>query len=113
MENSEKSDLWEPVIQSETRPDGSILVWNEEPLDRYPRCMTERFMHWAETVPERVWMAERGPAREMIEITYGEAAKQIRQLAAEVGLAVEIKGAKKRRGRPRKSSVSSSEDASR
>lgn len=42
-----------------------------------------------------------------------EAAKQIRQLAAEVGLAVEIKGAKKRRGRPRKSSVSSPEDASR
>ena len=42
-----------------------------------------------------------------------EAAKRIRQLAAEVGLSVEIKGAKKRRGRPRKPSAPPSEDASR
>ena len=92
MEDSEKIELWKPVIHSETRPDGSILVWNEEPLARYPRCMTERFMHWAETVPERVWMAERGPAREMIEITYGEAAKQIRSIGSALvarGLSVE------------------------
>ena len=73
MSGIEEQELWEPVIRSETRPDGSILVWAEEPLAPYPRCLTERFMHWAETAPTRVWMAERGPNREMIEITYGDA----------------------------------------
>jgi feruloyl-CoA synthase len=79
---AEKSELWEPVIRSETRADGSILVWNEELLGDYPRCLTERFMHWADKVPDRIWMAERDAGRNLMSITYGEAAKQIRAIAS-------------------------------
>ena len=48
-----------PLI-SETRPDGTILIRQQAALTQWPRCMTERFMHWAATDPDRVWMAERG-----------------------------------------------------
>ena len=83
-EVSEKAELWSPVIRSETRPDGSILVWNEEPLAPHARCMTERLMDWAEKTPNRVWLAERGPERDLIEISYGEAAQKIRAIASSI-----------------------------
>lgn len=79
---AEKPELWDPIIQSETRADGSILVWNEAPLGDYPRCLTERFMHWADTDPDRVWMAERDAERAMVSITYGEAAQKIRAIGS-------------------------------
>ena len=41
-----------------------------------------------------------------------QAAKQIRLLAAEVGLAVEIKGTRKRRSRPRKTATQSKQSNS-
>ena len=75
-------DLWDPVTRSETRADGSILVWTEEPLGPYPRCLNDRFMHWAETAPDRVWMAERAPDRSLVRITYGEAGRRIRAVAS-------------------------------
>ncbi|MDH3263697.1 MAG: feruloyl-CoA synthase [Paracoccaceae bacterium] len=72
--------LWTPSVRSETRPDGSVLVWQEEPLGPYPRAITERFMEWAARVPERVWMAERGADRRWRETSYGEAASRIRSI---------------------------------
>ncbi len=74
--------LWTPSVRSETRPDGSILVWQEEPLGPYPRSITARFMEWAARVPHRVWMAERGPDGGWIETTYGDAAGVIRSIGA-------------------------------
>ena len=71
-----------PVLLSETRADGSILVWQEAPIGTWPRCITERFMHWAEVVPTRVWMAERGADGEWVRVTYGEAAKAIRAIGS-------------------------------
>lgn len=82
MANSNKQELWDPVVRSETRSDGSILVWTEEELAAYPRCITERFMHWAATAPDRVWMAERTVSRDIEEITYAEAARKIRAIAS-------------------------------
>ena len=80
MQASGKTELWAPVVRSESRSDGSLLVWTEEPLAPFPRCITERFMHWADTAPDRVWMAERGPSRAIREITYGAAAGTIRRI---------------------------------
>ncbi|WP_343079987.1 feruloyl-CoA synthase [Ostreiculturibacter nitratireducens] len=79
---SAKVALWTPSVRSETRPDGSILVWQEEPLGAYPRCITARFMEWAERVPERVWMAERGPDDAWRATTYGEGARTIRAIGS-------------------------------
>ena len=73
--------LWTPSVRSETRADGSILVWQEEPLRPWPRCITERFMDWAVRVPDRTWMAERdgGGWRET---TYAEGARAIRGIGS-------------------------------
>ncbi|KAA9007855.1 feruloyl-CoA synthase [Histidinibacterium aquaticum] len=84
--------LWEPSVRSETRDDGSILVWQEEPLGAFPRCMTERFMHWAETEPDRVWMAERGADDAWQKTTYAEGARSIEGIGTalvEMGLTPE------------------------
>lgn len=74
--------LWTPSVRSETRPDGSILVWQDEPLGPYPRAITARFMEWAEKVPERTYMAERGPDRAWRSVSYGEAARAIRAIGS-------------------------------
>ncbi len=74
--------LWTPTVRSEFRDDGSILVWQEEPLAAYPRCITERFMECARKMPERVWMAERDENRNWVETTYADAADRIRSIAS-------------------------------
>jgi feruloyl-CoA synthase len=74
--------LWTPSVRSETRADGSILVWQEEPLRPWPRCITERFMEWAARVPDRVWMAERGPDGAWQETTYAQGARAIRGIGS-------------------------------
>lgn len=51
--------LWETDVRQEERPDGTILVWQAEPLGDYPRCLSERIAHWARVAPDRTWMAER------------------------------------------------------
>ena len=79
---TETPELWDPDIRGETRADGSILVWNGEPLGDFPRCITARFMEWADAAPDRVWMAERGAAREMVEVTYSAAARRIRSIGS-------------------------------
>ena len=79
------------AIQSETRADGSILLRQDAELPRYPRCITERFLHWAAVDPGRLWMAERadGGWRRM---SYGQAANLIQSIGTALlnhGLSVE------------------------
>ena len=81
-DTSEVRDFWAPVIRSETREDGSILVWQEEELGSYPRCMTEKFLHWADVAPDRSWMVERGADGAWEHMTYGAAAEKIRAIGS-------------------------------
>ncbi len=74
--------LWDSKVRSETRSDGTILVWQEDPLGPYPDRITEPLFDWAETDPDRTWMAERGPDREWVRTSYGEAAARIRAIAS-------------------------------
>jgi feruloyl-CoA synthase len=74
--------LWTPSVRSETRADGAVLVWQDEPLRPWPRCITERFMAWADRVPDRVWMAERGDDGGWRETTYAQGARAIRGIGA-------------------------------
>ena len=91
MEHREVA-LWSPSVRHETRPDGSVLVWQDEPLAPYPRSMTDRFLEWAAADPDRVWMAERGPDGAWRRTTYGEGAARIRSIGSaliSVGLSPE------------------------
>ena len=84
--------LWTPSVRSETRADGSILVWQDQPLGPYPAAITDPLMDWAARAPDRIWMAERDDKRAWREIRYGEAAKSIRAIGTallEMGLSAE------------------------
>lgn len=69
----------------------------EQPLEGYARRMTDRLVHWAQTVPERIFMARRarnadGSTGDWITITYGEAlqtARSVGQALLDRGLGVD------------------------
>ncbi|MFD1913740.1 feruloyl-CoA synthase [Halodurantibacterium flavum] len=73
--------LWQPEVEMHTGPDGTFYVRQKAPLDSYPARMNERLLHWAETEPSRVWMAQRGDDGEWQRVTYSEAAAKVQSLA--------------------------------
>lgn len=76
----------------ERRSDGTVLVRQKAALGPYPRCMTERFLHWAQVDPDRLWLAERGTDGDWQRLTYGQGADAIRSIGSallELGLSVE------------------------
>lgn len=70
-----------PLLR-ETRPDGTVLIRQTAELPTWPRCMTERFMHWANVAPDRLWMAERGADGAWVRMTYGQGAQAIRAIGS-------------------------------
>lgn len=80
------------TLCSETRRDGTILIRQAAEIGPYPRCMTERFLHWADLDPDRLWMAERGADGEWQRVTYGQGAAAIQAIGSALlarGLSVE------------------------
>jgi len=71
--------LWTPEVASETRADGTIIVWREDPLGAYPEKMTEPLVHWANVAPDRPWMAER-EGDGWRTVTYGECLATMRRI---------------------------------
>lgn len=67
--------LWEPVVLSRTRKDGSILVWQAGHLPDHPDRLSDRIHHWVEVDPDRTWMAERNAAREWVRVSYAQLAE--------------------------------------
>lgn len=68
-------------IAWENRADGSILVWQKDPLPEYAKRLSDRIHHWAENTPDRVWMAERDSADAWVEVTFAEMLARIRSIA--------------------------------
>ncbi|HVX77068.1 MAG TPA: feruloyl-CoA synthase [Bradyrhizobium sp.] len=48
-----------PAVSVERRDDGTIYLRPKAPLGDYPVRLTDRLHHWAETAPDRLFMAER------------------------------------------------------
>ncbi|MBO0904437.1 feruloyl-CoA synthase [Jiella sonneratiae] len=53
------SRVWKPVVRTEERADGSILVTQEGDLPPFPVRLTERLLEWAQRAPERTLFAQR------------------------------------------------------
>jgi feruloyl-CoA synthase len=64
----------------ERRTDGSYLIRPEEPLEQYPRVLTERLVYWAGVAPDRVLAAKRRRDGQWRYLTYGEALRKVRSL---------------------------------
>ena len=72
--------LWSPQVEMESRADGTMLVWRSDKLGPYPDRMTDRLVHWAETAPERPWMAERDAVGGWRTVSYAEVLDKVRRI---------------------------------
>jgi feruloyl-CoA synthase len=80
-----------PDVIVERRPDGIMLVRSPHPLGSYPRAATDWLDHWADTAPERVFLAERegGTWRKLTYRQARAAARSVAQGLIDRGLSVE------------------------
>src|SRR3954451_18027563 len=71
----------EPSVEASRRDDGAIMLRSRMPLAAAARCTGEWLEHWARTVPDRTFLAERR-GDTWTWLTYGEARTQVRAAAA-------------------------------
>jgi feruloyl-CoA synthase len=62
----------------ERRPDGAVVLRSTEPLQDYPRLLTDRLEHWARTAPDRVFVAKRERGGDWRRITYAQMLERAR-----------------------------------
>src|SRR5436190_14368625 len=65
-------------ISVERRGDGTIILQSNHRLKPYQKHVPAFLAKWAAEAPDRVWLAQRrGPSRDWVKLTYGEARKQV------------------------------------
>jgi feruloyl-CoA synthase len=64
----------------EHRADGAYIIRPEEPLEDYPRVLTERLIYWARVAPDRALAAKRDAGGAWRYLRYGEALQKVRSL---------------------------------
>ncbi len=66
----------------ERQGDGSLVVASREPLNAFPRVLTERLAHWASAAPDRVFLAKRPQlgAQGWVTVTYAQAWAAVQSL---------------------------------
>ncbi len=63
----------EPAVETETRPDGSLILRSPQALQPYARCIGEWLQGWARRAPDRSFLAERSREGGWRRLSYGEA----------------------------------------
>jgi feruloyl-CoA synthase len=71
-----------PAIVAERRADGSTVVRSTIPLKPAARCVGDWLEHWADTAPDRIFLGERAGEAPWTTVTYGEARRKVRGIAA-------------------------------
>jgi feruloyl-CoA synthase len=77
---------------AERRADGTVVLRSTETLGDYPARLTDRLEHFAATVPDRVFAAQRGAGGDWVTITYAQMlarARRLGQALATRGLSAE------------------------
>jgi feruloyl-CoA synthase len=72
----------DPAVRIERRNDGTIYLHPTKSLGDYAVRLTDRLHHWAETAPDRVFMAERTAGGGWRHITYAELLTASRHIAS-------------------------------
>src|ERR1700742_4419654 len=78
-----------PQIVVEEAADGSRILRSQMALEPYEASLGLLLRHWARETPDRVFLAERGPDDDWVELTWGAAgakANAIAQALIERGL---------------------------
>jgi feruloyl-CoA synthase len=77
------ADYFNPLdARLEQRADGTMLVTSLAAAPAPARCLPDRLFHWARVAPERTLFAERDGSGGRRTISYGDAAREVRRLAA-------------------------------
>ena len=71
-----------PAIVAERRADGSTIVRSTTPLKPAARCVGDWLEHWARVAPDRVFLGERAGEAPWTTVTYRDALRQVRSIAA-------------------------------
>ncbi|HKU08760.1 MAG TPA: feruloyl-CoA synthase [Bradyrhizobium sp.] len=71
-----------PAIVAERRADGTTIVRSTTPLRPAARCIGDWLEHWARVAPDRTYLAERTGDAPWTTVSYEEARKQVRSIAA-------------------------------
>ncbi len=64
-----------------TQAGGNTYLRCENELAPYGTRLTDRFVHWANTTPDRTWMARRGEDGQWIHLSYADAWRKIQHIA--------------------------------
>jgi len=73
--------FWDPKFDISTRDDGTIFMEQVEPLGAYPEKLPERLVHWAETEPDRIYLAQRRSGGDWKKLSYRQVLDQVRSIA--------------------------------
>jgi feruloyl-CoA synthase len=69
-------------VQVDRRPDGTIHLKSGRALPAYPDKLTDRLVHWANTAPDRIFMADRATDGSWRRITYAQTLQKVRRVGA-------------------------------
>ena len=72
----------DPAVTIERRDNGTIYLRPKTVIGEYPARITDRLHHWAETEPDRIFMAERDGGSSWRQITYSELLISSRHIAS-------------------------------
>ncbi|CAN5584395.1 AMP-binding protein [soil metagenome] len=65
-------------VRVDRRADGTIVLQSNHRLKPYEKHVPAFLAKWAAEAPDRIWLAQRrGPSRDWVKVTYGEAKKQV------------------------------------
>ncbi|MBX2854685.1 MAG: feruloyl-CoA synthase [Rhodobacteraceae bacterium] len=76
------SRFWRPEFEYERREDGVVLMRQRGELESYLPTLAAYLDHWADTAPERTWIARRGDDGGWRRVSYAEGRSAARSLGA-------------------------------
>ena len=74
--------FWSPEFTYDHRADGTVIMAQKGALPDHPQVLAQYLDHWAETAPDRTWMARRDAQGVWVRISYLEAQTAARALGA-------------------------------
>lgn len=77
-----QGDFWSPRFAYDRRADGSVLMWQPDPLPDHLPTIADYLDKWADAAPGRPWLARRAEGGDWRFVTYAEARAAARALGA-------------------------------
>lgn len=70
------------AIETQTLPDGGLILRSRHELRPYPRCLGEHLRRWAGDAPDRTFLAERNAEGGWRRVSYAEALEAVERIAS-------------------------------